>query len=281
MQDGNSASAWGSEMSGTPDFLNPPIVELVLSAQFSALPKLTSGHFGLFWQELGSDWGDPKDAPPIEDQYELFDRPRPAGLFLQLQPMQFPGRFTLRHESGDRLLQLQSTRLCLNWRKGGQTYPSYKKLIDEFEQIFCRFAEFSDREGLGRPSVNQWELTYIDMFPKGEYWNAPADWETFLPGLFGQLFPTEGLDIVLEHRKAEWSYEIHPKRGRLHIAAMAGQVEGYQTDAVLLTMTARGPVGKGGAESLRAGLDLGHDAAFAAFLRVVSDDAKKRWENKS
>ena len=70
-------------MIGTPDFANPPIVELVLSAQFSPLTKLTAGHFGLFWKELGSDWTDPGDEPPIEDQFELFDRPKVSGFRLK------------------------------------------------------------------------------------------------------------------------------------------------------------------------------------------------------
>ena len=112
------------------------------------------------------------------------------------------------------------------------------------------------------------------------YWNTPADWATFLPGLFGQLFSTNSLEVVLEHRAAEWSYEIRPKRGRLHITAGPGRIEDDKRDAVLLTMTARGPVGKGGEETLRAGLDLGHAVAFEAFLRVASDKAKKRWETK-
>ena len=120
-------------MTRTSDSANPPIVELAISAQFSPLTKLSAGHFGLFWNEIGNEWTDPGDGPPIEDQFELFDRPKPMGLQLRLQPMQFPGAFTLAHKSQDRLLQIQSTRFCLNWRKRDQFYPSYKQLIGEFE----------------------------------------------------------------------------------------------------------------------------------------------------
>src|SRR5262249_28825361 len=139
---------------------------------------------------------------------------------------------------------------------------------------------FTERAGLGKLAPNQWELTYIDSFPKDEYWTTPADWATFLPGLFGRLFPADDLGIVLEHRAAEWSYEIKPKRGRLHIAAGPGRAGEDKRDSLLLNMTARGPIGKGGVETLRAGLDLGHDAALGAFLRVASDEAKRRWGTK-
>jgi hypothetical protein len=146
--------------------------------------------------------------------------------------------------------------------------------------MFARFAAFTEKAGLGELALNQWELTYIDAFPKEEYWQTPADWSTFLPGLFGNLFSADALGLVLEHRTAEWSYEIHPKRGRLHITAYPGRAGEEQRDALLLQMTARGPVGKGGAKTLRAGLDLGHDAAVGAFLRVTSDEVKRRWRLK-
>src|SRR4051812_2402997 len=126
-------------MTGTPDFINPPIVELVLSAQFSTLTKLSAGHFGLFWKELGDDWTEPGDGLPIPDQFELFDRPKPTGIHLHLRPLPLPARFTLGHKSKDRLLQIQATRFCLNWRKREEFYPSYKRLVGEFEEMFNRF----------------------------------------------------------------------------------------------------------------------------------------------
>jgi uncharacterized protein (TIGR04255 family) len=269
-------------MSGTPDFAAPPIVELVLGVQFSPLTKLTSGHYGRFWKELGNGWVDPADGSPIEDQFELFDRPRwsrPVGVELRLEPVRVPGRFMIGHRDKDRLLQLQATRFHLNWRKREGFYPSYRRLISEFEEMYKRFTDFVARAGLGAVAENQWELTYVDAFPQGEYWQTPADWSGVLPGLFGTLHSAEGL--VLEHRAAEWSYEIAPKRGRLHIAARPGRTSEDQPPVLLLQMTARGPVGKEGAETVRAGFDLGHDVALGTFLRVTSGEAQARWGKKS
>jgi uncharacterized protein (TIGR04255 family) len=271
-------------MTATPTFATPPIVELVLGAQFSPLTKLTAGHFGRYWNELGADWVGPSDGPVLDDQFELFDRPRwsmPDAIHVRLEPLRLPGRFMVEHQSKDRLIQLQSTRFHLNWRKRDDFYPSYKNLIAEFEATFARFTEFAERSGLGRPALNQWELTYIDSFPREEYWQTPADWSGFLPGLFGSLFPSDELGVVLEHRGAEWSYEIKPRRGRLHVAARPGRWGDDKQDSLLLQMTARGPVGKGGAETLREGLDLGHEVAVGAFLRLVDNDIQRRWGTKS
>jgi uncharacterized protein (TIGR04255 family) len=266
-------------MSAAPNFANPPIVEFILGAQFFPLTKLTAGHFGRFWDELGDDdWRDPADSLSIEDQFELFDRPRWAAPIpqLRIEPIRIPGRFTLGHKDKGRLLQLQPTRFHLNWRKRENFYPSYKKLIVEFEELFGRFSAFAERNGLGTLAVNQWELTYIDAFMK-DGWNSPSDWPRILPGLFGPLFPTEGLEIALEHRAAEWSYEIGQKLGRLHIAAGPGRAGEDNREALLLQMTSRGPVGKEGVKTLRSGLDLGHEAAVGAFRRVVSQEEQGKW----
>src|SRR4051812_31939363 len=107
-------------MTGPLEYANPPIVELVLGAQFSPLTKFTSGHFGLFWKELGDDWTDPEDRLLLADQFELFDRPRPshpAGIELRIERVSGPGRFWLSHRNKDRLIQLQATRFHFNWRR--------------------------------------------------------------------------------------------------------------------------------------------------------------------
>lgn len=266
-------------MTDTPTFNNPPVVEFVLGAQFSPLTKLASGHYGLFWRELGGSWERPADAPPINDQFELFDSPRWShreGVQFRLGQGMPADRFILHHAQNDRLIQLQPTRFHLNWRTTGELKPSYKELISEFEEVFALFERFVRASDLGKLELNQWEITYIDSFPQGDYWQTPADWSGFLPGLFGNLFVVPGL--VLENRAAQWSYEIQPKRGRVHIAAQVGRWREQQSDSLLVDTTARGLIGKGGVETLREGLDLGHDVAVRSFLAMTSDSVKPRWE---
>lgn len=272
-------------MAGSDDLANPPIVELVLGVQFSQLANLKSGHWGLFWHDLGGlegEWVDPADEPLLDDQFELFDRPRwrrpILGPRLRIEPASLPGRLMLGHRSGDRLLQLQATRFHLNWKKGSGKYPSYGELITQFEALFGQFQSFAEKSGLSKIEPNQWELTYVDAFALGEYWQTPADWPRILPGLFGNLQSAKGLE--LEHRAAEWSYEILPKQGRLHIAARPGRVVDRGDDVLLLQMTARGPLGKAGAKTLREGLDLGHRVAKETFFQVASDEAKRHWGKK-
>ena len=261
----------------TPTFQKPPIVEFVLGVQFSPLTRLSAGHFGLFWQELGEEWNSPEDGPPIQDQFELFDRPKWShrfGAALRIEPGMPVGRFIVNHKDGDRLVQFQATRFHFNWRNKGDLKPSYKELISKFEAMFDLFQKFTAKVGLGDLVLNQWEVTYVDSFPQQDYWQTPADWSKFVPGLFGDLFSSPGM--VLEHRAAEWSFEIVPKRGRVHIAAQPGRRDG-ESDSLLITTTARGPIGKGGVVTLREGLDLGHEMAVQSFLKMTSPDVQQQW----
>jgi hypothetical protein len=276
-------------MAKTPDFVSPPIIEFVLGAQFAPLENFTSGHFGLFWNRLGKEeWPVAGEEPPLDPQFEMFDTPRwrmVRNLQFKLQPRFQPGRFTLQNSSRDRMIQLQDTRLLLNWRKANDgdcmSYPSYKVLIDEFESKLSILQEFVMQHKLGSLQLNQWEITYVDSFPQGDLWNSPADWQFILPGLFGRLSTTSQDELSLEHRAAEWSYEIKPKRGRLHVNAQVGFLTDSSKPSLLLNLTARGPVSENEVRSLRDGLDLGHSVSVREFLAMVDPKVKATWKEKT
>lgn len=264
-------------------FDNPPIVELVIGAQFSPIAKMTTGHLGWFWRQLGDEWVNPLDGPTLPDQFELFDRPwrnRLGGFDFRLVPSPVMGRLMVGHCNQNRMIQLQASQLHFNWRKRqGEPYPSYERLIVEFEAIFDQFNAFVGEANLGQVLVNQWELTYVDAFPRDVYWHDPVEWSELLPGLFGTLQAADGL--TLEHRAAEWSYVIGKNMGRLHITAKPGHLPEDPKESLLVQMTARGPVGKGGSETLRKGLDLGHSTTLETFLRITSERLKDRLRARS
>lgn len=263
----------------TPTFHNPPIVEFILGVQFSQIKGLSAAHFGRFWSQLGDDWTSPEDRPPIPDQFERFSGLSPLNSRpqLRLESSHPAGRIMLRNEENDRLLQLQPTRLHLNWRKTEKQKPSYKQLIGEFESTLTEFSDFCSGMGLGDVSPNQWEVTYVDSFPRGEYWDTPEDWGKFLPGLFN-LNPSEASKhLTLERRQVDWSFEIGDELGRLHISAGTGHHASTIDETLLVNFTARGPLVPGKTETLRKGLDLGHEVSVRQFLGMVSEDTQARW----
>lgn len=265
-------------MDSTPTFKNPPIVEFVLGAQFNPLVDLSSAHYGRYWDLLGNEWGKPRDNPLINDQFERFgDEASHRKWRLKLEPAPMVNRLTLINQRTDRLIQLQPTRFHLNWRKTEELKPSYKELIAEFEEKFSQFVKFCQDESLGSVEVNQWEVTYVDSFPKNTYWETPNDWNKFLPGLFRDKPPVLADSLRMDSRDVQWTMEIEPKLGRLHLSSGIGQWREGQPEALMLNLTARGPVSPTTSTTLRAGLDLGHKVAVEQFLAMVDDNTKQNW----
>lgn len=259
---------------------NPPIVELAIGVQFSPLSKLTLGHYGLFWQTLMPEWVKPGEAPRIAEQFEVFGQSHIASRRRRLafEPFLRTMRFTLEHKDKDKLIQLQESRFHLNWRRLKGKYPSFEALSQEFSKLLWQFDKFVTDNELGKLAFNQWELTYTDAFPKGDRWQTPADWSEILPGLFGQLFSTDGIRVQLERRAAEWSFLIDDNKGRLHVAARTGRVEGEEQESLLLNMTARGPVDEISIQSVMSGLKFGHQIVHDAFMRLTSSAIQKSCE---
>lgn len=255
-----------------PQMANPPIVELIIGLQFSPLTKLNSGHFGIFWKQLGENWPYARDAVPLEDQFEVFETPSQqssTGLRLRLEGPPVVGRFLIQNKNKDRSIQLQPSRFILNWRKREGAYPSYQNLLLEFDNLWERFTAFVNSEKLGPLLPNQWELTYVNAFPQGEAWQTPRDWHRILPALFPPHFDCDDNLLKLEERVAYWTYEIPPQRGRLYIAANRGRVIENQKDVLLLKMTARGPVSKPNDPNPKKNFELGHEIILKTFMSVT------------
>lgn len=265
-----------------PKISNPPVVEFSLGVQFSRLAGLKAAHLGRFWECLDpTAWPETTDEPPIPDQFESFEKPRWASFpspKLRLATAPLVGRAQFRNASGERLVQLQPTRLHLNWLKTEDFKPSYGDLIQEFLNVLDSLVDFVRNADLGQLKMNHWELTYVDAFFEGEDWATPSDWRHVLPGIFGPIFTdNEPLGLVLDHRNAEWSFEIAPKQGRLHVAATTGKWAHDTRDALILTTTARGPITESTTTAVREGLDIGHHSAVNAFFSIVSPNMLEKW----
>jgi uncharacterized protein (TIGR04255 family) len=261
-----------------PKFTNPPVVETVLGVQFAKLPGWTSGHGGWYWKRyLSDEWESAADAPPVQDQFELFGEERQwanPGLMLQLVDAI---RLQISNKGGDRMIQLQPSCFLYNWQKQNTVYPSYQTMLTEFKTLFAAFLQFAAEAKLGEVVPNQWELTYVDHFPRGGLWETPADWHRIVPGLLTDKAALGGLPS--ESINAEWHYLIEPARGRVHVSLKSGRTTAAQEDSEVLLMqtTARGPIRQEPGWGLDEGLELGHNAVIAAFMEATSAEAHQAW----
>jgi uncharacterized protein (TIGR04255 family) len=265
-----------------PDYANPPVVETILGVQFDRLPAFRNAHLGAFWKSLAAeDWPTASDAPPLQPQFERFDEAARWGTPPQIQLTQVQaGRMQLTSQSGDRMIQLQNGRLHYNWMgQEADTYARYVNVRAGFEDALNRFLSFTKAEGVGEFRPNQWEITYLNHILKGTIWSTPADWNFFRP-----LAGVPSLEGVAkgESFNGEWHFIIPEKRGRLHIQWRHGVKSGEEEqEIIVLTLTARGPVGTADTAGVLDGIDAGHDAIVRAFATLMSTSANEYWGLKN
>ncbi len=258
-----------------PRYANPPIIELVLGVQFDSIPGFTTGHSGWFWREhLGSDWK-VSEGQPVPEQTEAFGKLLPGrmGFHLSQNPA---SRLMAENQAGDRLLQIQHSRMHYNWRKKDGEYPHFEQVFDEFNGHFTAFKEFVINAGLNPVVANQWEVTYVDNIPSGELWQRAEDFCKVFPGLFPDDARMVGL--IAETSNVDRTYEIAPQKGRLYVTTNLALISGEKDHSLLVNMTARGPVASDSATTLKEHMEIGHVATGQAFSGLSSDAAKRFWE---
>ncbi|MCC6488617.1 MAG: TIGR04255 family protein [Candidatus Hydrogenedentes bacterium] len=255
-----------------------------MGVQFSPLQRFGNAHLGAFWKRLGPEWPNICDAPPLPPQFEKFEGERwiEPGLRFTLK-QEVNVRIQIRNEGGDRMVQVQNGRFHYNWLgEGGCQYPRYNTVRPEFDNLLEQFRSFVSEEGLGSITEDQWEVTYVNHIPKGSIWNTIGEWaEVFRPVA---ALPLRAGSARLMNCGGEWSYDIEPKLGRLHVRLQRGRATVTEgPELMIVTLTARGPLGnpESGARTLADGLDLGREAIVKAFYDLTTEKAHRHWGESS
>jgi uncharacterized protein (TIGR04255 family) len=266
--------------SDLPRYEAPPVVETVLSAQFTPLREFTVAHGGLFWKKyLDATWTSIAEEARLEDAFERFgpDRMWKQNAIQLVAVGSESQRLQVIRNDKERMIQVQNSRFVQNWRKGAGSYPTYSKLLPEFEDHFGRFSTFVADEALGDMELNQWEVIYVNILPRGELWTSPNEWKCIFPWL---REPTVEPRLQLDSSSSnEWQFSLPENAGRLFVSmnhVKLGAAKGDQ-EAIKFQIMARGPVDREKGMDLRQGFDLAHETIVRSFTSMTSDAAHKHW----
>lgn len=162
--------------------------------------------------------------------------------------------------------------------------PSFRRPPVAEVAIAAQFGEIRGLTGLdeqlGEPSLNQWELTYVNHIPAGDGWHRHGELGSVVPLLVGSMqgeYLPEPEDIALRVR-----YAIPDKHGavsRLHVVADPG-FDSSGKPGIVLTLTARGGLGRGSEDSIESRLDLGREWIVRGFVDVTSEAMHRHWERE-
>jgi hypothetical protein len=260
-------------------FERPPVTETILGVQFLPLRGLTLPYLGLFWGEVRADYPTQEVKPALPPVVEDFSGvPGPEG-GVGIQFVTEPdARCWFIDKTSTQLIQVQRDRFIRNWRKGQPPhdgYPRYDVLRPRFATDWTRFLAFLEREGLGRPEVNQCEVTYVNHIELGVGWENLGEAHKVLAMLRGIEKPgilPEPEVVILNAR-----YVMPARPGRLHVSAQPAVRRSDGKHVLQLTLTARGKPDSSAIADILRWFDEGHDWIVYGFVDVTTPAMHQIW----
>lgn len=220
-------------MTGNPGatYKYPPVIEVICGLVFEPITGLKLPYYGLFWDEFRAEYPVCQHASPLGFSPSVIDEntrvPLPRIWFLS--------------KPENTLIQLQTDRMILNWRKlkSEDKYPKYDAVMHEFRTKLNLFSEFVGRHELGALKPVTCELTYVNDIPRGQGWEKPAELSNLLADFCwhssSPRFLSEPRDINLQ-----FVFEIPDSRGSLTFAVGQRTRVSDQISTFVLQLTANG-----------------------------------------
>lgn len=263
-----------------PDFSSPPVVETVFGVSFEPIHGWRIPHYGLFWNEIRSDYPKIDVQPPIQFERERYgpDEWKPASpptLELLTEPLV---RCWFLDGSETVLLQVQRDGFLHNWRKQNpsQTYPHYENTRPAFERDWRRFLAFLQRAGLAAPVVSHCEVTYVNHLEHGTVWENFSDLPSLFPSWTGArsgafLPDPDGLSMNMR-------YSLPKGQGRLRVSIQPAVRITDGKRVLEFKLTARGPAASSDTADVLKWFDLGREWIVRGFTDLTSEKAHKVWK---
>jgi uncharacterized protein (TIGR04255 family) len=254
-------------------YARSPVVEVAVGIEFLQLPGLGAVRLvGL--HELWKD-----SFPKIQEQPAL---PPTAPMNMragfqvqvgfQIANGLPPLRVWMLNDAEDELLQVQSDRLLLNWRKAlgsDRPYPRYAHLKEVYQQVFGEFQSHVQQSDVGTFKPHTAVVTYVNRFAldpgeslKDAFGPLNPDWEG-LPGgatEVRQMFPL-------------WNWIPGDNGGQ--VSTVAGIDPADPTFGYLEVVT-RVNLEQPGIDPMGA-LDSAHTAGVHTFGAVTTEKMHERW----
>lgn len=273
-----------------PDFADPPVVEVVLSMQFSELRRYCSIHAGLLWTHYRKrGFSKFEEHNPLPQVFETFgpQQIRPLKVSV-LPPGEAPSlRTWFLKDEGNELVQIQSDRFVHNWRRDGDddTYPRYEKIRSEFFDEVKDLEEFFATEQIGAIEPNQCEVTYVNIIQiDDDIWGHPERIFKMCSELRPEVKDPNARLPTIEDVRSTYRFILENKEnkpiGRL-IATFQPGISQSEKRVFRLELTARGTPPSPNLQGAREFFDFGRDAIVRGFAAITTREMHDQWGRKT
>ncbi|MDP1858497.1 MAG: TIGR04255 family protein [Gemmatimonadaceae bacterium] len=263
-----------------PEFVQPPVVEVVMSVQFEELSSFQPVHFGLLWERWRSRYPLTSHHAPIAPSVELDGAKGFEQASISFEETFPVGRCWYQSVDKHSIVQVQPNRFTFNWRKidDGTEYPRYEQLKELFRAELAVFQSFLRDNDLGSVAPTQCELTYVNHLPQGIGWTRQADLHlvlsTWEPTKSGGLLPD------IEGARLAWHYRFvdgESLLGRLYVQVQSARKKDDDTPLIVLQMIARGnPIGEG-TDGVFSFAERAHEWIVRGFAEITTSHMHTVW----
>jgi uncharacterized protein (TIGR04255 family) len=263
-----------------PEYSRPPVVEVVMVVVLEGIVGFFAAHHGLFWSRIRESYPRAEEQPPL-----FFQQEAPPGV-VPVRP-QFPPEVlsqpTIRswflHVDGAQVVQVQNDAFIRNWRKvrDRDVYPRYPAVREAFLRDFSGFLTFVDDMKLGRVTIKQCELSYVNhiTLPDGSPHERFGDVLNLWQEPSSSLFLPTVEDGTLTAR-----YPIYVGdqfAGRLNVSAQAAYVVQSNQKIMNLTLAARSKPASMSIEDATGFFDVAHEWIVRGFSELTRPKMHQLW----
>jgi len=254
-----------------PGYKNPPVNEVVCGMRFHTPEKLRIAHIGFLWDKFRADYPIVQHAPPIAPVKGEFLVDEATGVPLP--------RIWFINKSDDQVIQFQVDRFYFNWRRREGDYPRYNHVISNFEIVLDTMENFFADFEFGELKPIEYELSYINHFPKGQGWNKIYD----LPRILSDFVWMQAKERFLPNPEiVAWQaqFPLQENKGNLIVNLKQATRTEDQVPLLVLELKALGIGESRGKEAIREWFDVAHEWIVRGFTDLTTSEIQEIWERE-
>ncbi len=263
-----------TETGPLPWFNRPPVQEVALSVQFQEPLDLEVTDLGAVRAHFRSDYPNLETHPPLAPMRIPQQGP---GLVVRLgNEFVATPRLWFLNEGGNRLVQLQSDRLSVNWRRRlDETYPRYDDAVRPMmESALGALSDAMRDLGKSLPKPEIGEVLYVNPIEAGEGFATAGEIGEVI-ALWGS--PTDGFLPVPSEARLAATYPILDN-AFLNVEVTPAQNASTGTPVLMTKLLARGLIQPQTIAGTFSFFDMARDWIVRGFTSATTSKMHRIWE---
>lgn len=263
-----------------PSYERPPVHEVAIGIGFSSLDCWGATAAGEFWSLIRDQY------PKVEDKSILAPLPIGRAPEAQLGISELPPirRVWFVSEDESTLIQVQSDRLHVNWRRTSEyaAYPRYGHVLDQFEFALASLMGFSAERG-EQLRVQAGEVTYVNHIPQSHLWTSWND----LSNIFGDWHVAprnvgipDAVSSVISYNGDQEGVSFVSPGHHMTIEVKSALRATDSSKVIVLQLVNRGRLESESFEDIAAWLGVASADIVKGFTEVTAPAAHEFWGRK-